>query len=87
MFDKFIEKFVFLLVAISTIFLSFEKLFFVSGLDSRTNFGGWSDWIQGAMESEDSTEIMVYCAMLLFSTLMTLLTIKTMAKKKVPYNN
>lgn len=83
-FDSFIEKFVFILVAAATVYLSFEKLYIESGLESKTDFTGWKDYITSLMESEENVLKGVFAAFV-FSLVIGLLTLKSLVSPAPSY--
>ena len=80
------EKLVFVLVAASTVYLSFEKLYLESGLESKTDFAGWQEFITALMESEENILKGIFAAFV-FSLVIGLLTLKSLVKPAPTYNN
>ena len=84
-FDTFMEKFAFIVVAVATVYLAFEKLYADSGLESKTDFGGWKSYVTSLMEAEDMTMKAIFGAFV-FALVIGLFTLKSLIKP-APVNN
>jgi len=80
-FDTPLEKILFIIVASSAVYLSFDRLYVESGAESRTDFDGWKDYITNLVEGND-TLLKAILGIFVFSLIIGLVTLKTLVKPK-----
>lgn len=82
LFDRMTEKMIFMFMAICACYLSFEHLFLESQLTSKTDFGGWGDFLGEISDKSNSNTLIIYCAIFLLAFVSLILTMKNIFKKK-----
>ena len=84
-FTSLPAKATFIVVASSTLYLSFERLYSDSGMVDRTNFNGWVDYVKELSSGTDKTIFKAILAIMIFTLVMVLLTLKSFLPSKSEY--